>query len=427
MPITGQDIPTLSPDEEALREQAGLTVPQWMIYTHPARFRVVVSGRRFGKTMLAVHELTRAGQVGEKRNVAYVAPTLKQAKRLMWRELKNAVPREAVKYKNETSLEIELAGFESRLRLFGADNADAMRGEGFDFIVFDEVQDIQEYVWGEIVRPALADRQGEALFLGTPKGMGFAYELFHNEEEYEDWQSFQFTSAEGGNIPKEEIEAARKTLSEHQFSQEFEASFVNPIGRVYSNFMRTTHVTSRAQDLGGDILVSMDFNVNPFTFAFHCLNEEGHLFTFDECELYGAHTQMAAEEIKRRYPGRNIIVYPDPSGRARRTSSSGRTDFHILAQAGFRVLAPTKAPAVKDRINVVQALLKSASGEIRWFVNPKCRSLIRSFEALCYNADDGKPDKKSGYDHFPDGVGYLAWLEFPLVRRQLGMRKLGGT
>lgn len=399
--------------------------PQAKVFNDPARFRVVVAGRRFGKTVLAINELLRAAMVGTKRNVWYVAPTYRQAKQIAWTDLKSAVPKRMVAHKDETDLSITLKGYGSTIALRGAENADTLRGVGLDFVVLDEFADISEDVWPEIIRPALADRGGEALFIGTPKGFNWAYDTYLHAQTADDWSAWQFTTLEGGNVDQTEIDAARQALSERQFQQEFEASFEQLANRVYDSFDRTKNV-AKTHDHGGTLLVGMDFNVDPMS-AVVGIRAADQLHVLSEIEIHNGNTEEMALELQRRYPGREVRVYPDPSGKARKTSAPvGQTDFTILQRHGFKVLAPSQAPNVADRVNEVNALLCNGQGERRCFVDPRCKSLMKALDGLTYKDGTSQPDKTLGLDHITDALGYLVHMEFPINQTGFKRTKLKG-
>ena len=126
----------------------------------------------------------------------------------------------------ETDLRMELVGG-GTICLRGADNYDSLRGEGLDFLVLDEYASIAPEAWTEVLRPALADRQGRALFIGTPQGHNHFHELVERAAKLPDWTAFQYTTAQGGNVPPAELESAAKQLDERVFRQEFEASFLS--------------------------------------------------------------------------------------------------------------------------------------------------------------------------------------------------------
>ncbi|MGI8548360.1 MAG: hypothetical protein ACR2M1_13695 [Gemmatimonadaceae bacterium] len=276
-------------------------------------------------------------------------------------------------------------------------------------------------VWYEIVRPALADRQGSALFVTTPAGMGWDYDLYLLGQELRDgFQSWTFTTLEGGNVPAEEVESARSSMDPRLFRQEFEASFETLAGRVYDRFDRHQYpagsVDASVTEMPNDeILVGMDFNINPMSavIAVKCADE---LYVLDSIEVTTSNTDEMAAEIRRRYPApRRVVVCPDPSGKARKTSAAGQTDFTILQRAGFTVDAPNAAPAVSDRINAVQALLQDATGRRRLKIHPRAVALIRALDGLTYKEGTGIPDKASGLDHLVDSLGYLVWQRANIV------------
>lgn len=203
-----------------------LTVPQWKVYTDTTRFRVLVSGRRFGKTRLAIEELLRAAKEGKSRRVWYVAPTYRQAQQICWQMVKDRLSAgNWIARKNESDLSVVLKRGGSVISLRGADNFDSLRGVGLHFLVMDEFADIKPEAWFEVLRATLSDTGGRALFTGTPKGRNWAYDLFQrgNDSAYPDWSSYSFTTIEGGNVPAEEVERARQELDELTFRQEYEA------------------------------------------------------------------------------------------------------------------------------------------------------------------------------------------------------------
>jgi hypothetical protein len=181
-----------------------LKSPQWKVFRGSERFRVLVAGRRFGKTYLALVELCRAAWVPGSL-AWYVAPTYKQGKRIAWKPLKKMTQPYWAGKPNETELRIELRSG-GTICLKGADNYDSLRGDGLDFLVLDEYASIAPEAWTEVLRPALADKQGRALFIGTPQGFNHFHELFDRARTLPDWEAFQFTTAQGGNVSPQELE-----------------------------------------------------------------------------------------------------------------------------------------------------------------------------------------------------------------------------
>ena len=393
-----------------------LSSAQDTVANDPTRFRVVVAGRRFGKTHLSIRELCYHARLPDKE-VWYVAPTYKMARQIVWRKLKNKLQDlNWVAKTNETELSITLKNG-SVISLKGADNYDSLRGVGLDFIVLDEFADIDSEAWYETLRPTLSDKQGRALFIGTPKGIGnWAYEIYQTCQDNPDaWKSYSFTTIDGGRVPLEEIEAAKQDLDERTFRQEYMATFETFSGRIYYAFDRALNVLRWEKPTPEVIYIGMDFNIDPMS-AVIAVREGDALHVIDEIRLFSSNTQEAVEEIKSRYPRSKVWVYPDPAGHQRKSSAGGVTDITILANAGFVVKAPRSHTPVRDRINAVNSRLCSSTGVRHLYVDPKCKYTIEGLERQTYKQGSSQPDKDSGYDHQMDALGYMVDYLFPVKK-----------
>jgi len=402
--------------------EISLSQAQDDIFGDPARFKVVVAGRRFGKTVLALCSLLY--QANAKRNSInwYTAPTYRQAKQIAWKMLQSFAPHAASK--NETDLSMTFLNG-STIALRGADNYDSLRGVGLDALVLDEYADMAAEVWTEVLRPSLSDKLGTALFIGTPAGFNHLYDLWIEADGKPDWKAWQFTTKDGGHVPIEELEAARLDLDDRTYKQEYEASFASLTGRVYYEFDRILNVSSSLVDTKAELLVGMDFNINPMS-AVIGVKAGNQLHIIDEITIQNGNTELMAEAIQRKFPNRRVQTYPDPSGKARKTSSPvGQTDFSILAAHGFRVLAGNAAPLVVDRCNEVNAMLKNAAGDRRLLIHSKCKQLIKCLDGLTYKEDTSQPDKGLGLDHLPDALGYLVHYEYPIISKMSKMQLAG--
>ena len=391
-----------------------LTEKQKIIARAPQRFKVAVCGRRFGKTTLAIWLMCREA-AQPNREIFYIAPTYRQAKMIAWKKLrKKLVDLRWVRKINETELSITLKNG-SVISLKGADGgAQNLRGIGLDAVILDEAAIIDQEAWTEVLRPALADKQGWALFISTPAGMNWLKDLYDLAEEFPDeWASFQFTSLEGGNIPLAEIEAARKTLDLRTFRQEFEATFETFSGRIFYAFDRARNIKPYTEALPQELHIGMDFNISPMS-AVVAVKQGNQLNIIDEIRIFGSNTDEMVEEIRNRYGDRRITVYPDPSGSARSSKSGGRSDHTILRGAQFTVKSPTNHNPVRDGINAVNAKLCSSTGVVTLTIDPKCKNLIECLEKQVYKEGTSIPDKESGFDHMNDALRYMVdWL-FPI-------------
>jgi len=393
-----------------------LSKPQNEIAQDTHRFKVAICGRRFGKTYLSIRQMCYHARLPA-QNVWYITSSYRAAKMIVWKPLKRRLlDLRWVKKINESELTIDLKNGSS-ISLKGADNYDSLRGSSISYVVLDEVSDIPPEAWTEVIRPALADQQGGALLIGTPKSRSnWSYDLFLQEKTNPRvWKSWQFTTLEGGFVKPEEIEAAKQDMSERQFRQEFLATFESYEGRVAHTFDRTTHVQSRPYDQEV-VWVGCDFNVSPVT-AVVAVQQGEHLHCIDEIVIDNSNTQELADEINSRYPNSKIFCFPDPAGSARKTSAGGWTDHTILANAGFIVKAPRRHDPVRDRINATNARLRSADGVVHLTFEPKLRHTIESLEKYTYKEGTVQPDKDSGYDHIFDALSYMVAYLYPIRKR----------
>jgi len=391
-----------------------LSTAQKTIAQCKARFRVVCAGRRFGKSHIAIREIARFAAEPD-RLVFYVAPSYRQAKQIIWRKLKRRLTDlNWVVKTNETELSLELVNG-SIIALKGAENYDSLRGTGIDFLVIDEMADIASEAWTTVLRPALSDTGGHALFLSTPKGYNFFKELYDRAKTLSNWQTFQYTSIDGGRIPPEEIEAARQELDERTFRQEYLASFEQYSGVIAYAFGDHNIQTLKPRQDKEPIIIGLDFNVTPYSAAVMRQTKWG-LECFDEISIANSNTEEFIQEVKHRYPGSMITCYPDPAGVQRRTSASGQTDIKLLQNAGFKVLYKQQHPAVKDRINAANSVFKQRDGTQRFLVDQRCRNVIKSLRNYSYKENTQVPDKDSGYDHMFDALTYAIEYIYPVKR-----------
>ena len=219
-----------------------LTKAQAVVANSDKRFRVVCSGRRWGKSTLGIRELCKVARHPNSR-VMYVAPTYQMCRNIVWGPLKSKL-RELnwIKKLNESRLEILLTN-NSQIMLRGGDSPDSLRGVGLDAAIIDECASIKQELWTEVLRPTLSDKGGSALFLGTPKGVGnFFFDLFSMAKTDDYWGSWQFTTLEGGNVSEEEVEAAKADLDILTWRQEYEASFETSTNLVYYAFKTENNI-----------------------------------------------------------------------------------------------------------------------------------------------------------------------------------------
>lgn len=204
------------------------------------RWAVIVAHRRAGKTVACVNELIKRAIAEGKPNAryAYIAPFYSQAKGVAWDYLKYYAHPLLSEPPRESDLAVHLITG-GRIRLYGADNPNILRGLYFDGVILDEYADMKPSVWSEVVRPTLSDRKGWAVFIGTPKGKNAFWQVWDNAGRDDEWSRLMLKASETQILDEAELRSARKSMTEDQYNQEYECSFEAAIhGAVYGKWMR---------------------------------------------------------------------------------------------------------------------------------------------------------------------------------------------
>ena len=380
---------------------------QQEIFYDPSRFKVAGCGRRFGKSFLATYILINKA-LHKEGNYFFVAPTFAQARQILWEILKAKTRDRFATVTNESRLEVTLING-SRIFLKGADRPDTMRGVSLSGVVMDEFATMRnpEEVWQQVLRPALSDQKGWAMFISSPAGRNYFYDLYNQAKTQNDWQSWQFTTLDGGYVDENEIAAARHDLDERSFRQEYLSSFESFDGLVVPNFDRELNSTTEQITEHDTLIFGIDFNINLMPcIVFVKRGDELHAID----EFFGSfNTIELMEAIKRRYPNHKKLFHTDASGTQNRSSAGGKTDISIIRDCGFRVQNLTKNPNVIDRVNACNSVVCSIDGTRRVFVSSKCKKLLETLEKHVFD-DNGMPNKKHAYhDDVFDAFSYATW------------------
>ena len=376
-----------------------------------SRFKVLVCGRRWGKTVLSLMYLMKDQfQPNERR--WFICPTYRQGKMIVFPILRQMFQGFTGAKLNESEMSVVFDNG-AELAVKGADNEHNLRGVELTKCVMEEMAYIKPHVWEEIIYPMLATTQGTALFIGTPNGYDTMYDLYSKGQSDSDWKSWQFKTVDGGFVPAEEIARAKKTMDPVRFRQEFEASFETTGNRAAWNFDRDIHV-KKAKELSSHKWWGCDFNVDYMTAVLACQYTDGTIHYYNEIRLKNSNTEEMARKMKAIEP--NIEVYPDPAGSARSTTSN-RSDHHILRDYGFLIRAKKSHPSHIDRLNALNRKLLDADGNITMTIEPKCVYLIKDLEQV-------QRDKKGGIDktqieltHSLDACSYAISYKFPVISR----------
>jgi phage terminase large subunit len=344
------------------------------------RFACIVAHRRAGKTVACVHDLQRGAVRCEnvRPRFAYLSPFLKQSKAVAWDYLRDAMsplrPLGASAHESELRVDYPNGG---QVRLYGADNHEALRGIYLDGVVLDEYADMDPRVWSEVIRPALADRGGWAVFIGTPKGRNAFYSTWKRAQEDEGWFSLMLKASETGLIAESELELARRDLSEDQYAQEFECSFDAAIvGSYYGKLMGAAELDGRVTgvpyDGSAQVWTAWDLGIRDATAIWFAQIVGREIHIIDYYEASGADLGHYVGEIgKRPYSYAGHIVPHDAQAKELGT---GKSRLEVLQSLGLSNLSVAAMHRVEDGINAVRVMLPKC-----WFDKRKCD---RGIEAL---------------------------------------------
>lgn len=355
------------------------------------RWACLVAHRRAGKTVAAVNDLIRAALTSKSPmpQFAYIAPFRSQAKSVAWDYLKRFAEPGTVS-SNEAELTVDLING-AKIRLFGADNADAIRGLGFDGIYMDEFGDFKPSVWGNVIRPALSDRQGWAVFGGTPKGKNQFWEIRETAKRIADeWFLLELPASRSGLLPDGELSAARAQLSRDQFDQEYECSFEAAItGAFYGIEMREAtdqgRITAVAYDQAVPVHTAWDLGYRDDTAIWFYQVLRGEVHVIDYYAVSGANiAEIAATVTAKPYAyGKHYLPH---DARAKTLAAQGKSIIEQLAEhLGINNMAIVPDLSVQDGIQAARMMLTST-----WFDAERCREGVEALRQYRREYDEDK-------------------------------------
>lgn len=378
------------------------------------RFACIVTHRRAGKTVACIHDLQRQALrcPRVRPRFAYLSPFLRQSKAVAWDYLRAAMSsaRVAGATAHESELRVDYPGG-AQVRLYGADNPDAMRGVYFDGIVLDEYADMDPRVWSEIIRPALADRRGWAVFIGTPRGRNAFFELWRRSQTEEGWFSMMLKASQSGLIPDSELQLARRDLTEEQYAQEFECSFdAAVVGAYYGKLMARAEAERRVAgvpyDPAAPVWTAWDLGIRDATAIWFAQVIGREIRIIDYYEASGVDLGHYVREINARpYAYAGHIVPHDAQAKELGT---GKSRLEVMESLGLRPIALAPLHRVEDGINAVRMFLPKC-----WFDARKCARGIDALKLYRAEYDDKlqalRPHPVHDWtSHAADSFRYLA-------------------
>jgi phage terminase large subunit len=374
------------------------------------RFSVGVCHRRAGKTVAAVQRSLLKALSCQLPNArtAYVAPTYGQAKRAAWDYLK-LISRPVASDQHETELRVTLVNG-ARVQLFGADNADTLRGMYFDDIVLDEYADMAPSVWPLVIRPALSDRRGSALFIGTPKGRNSFYEIWEQAGSAPHWSRTKLKASESGLIDLDELEAARLELTSEQFEQEFECSFDAAVlgayyGKEIAEAERAGRIATVEVDPAIPVHTAWDLGIGDSTaiWFFQIAPNGVRIVDYYENHSQGLPHYVSVLSSRGYRYGDDFV----PHDAKARELGSGRTRAEILMSLGRK---PRLVPmhTVEDGINAGRVSFGSF-----WFDAGRCKDGIEALRQYRADFDEKKRvftdrPRHDWTSHAADAFRYMA-------------------
>jgi len=387
------------------------------------RYKLIVGGRRVGKSKMALMELIKHCLELPKANAWWVAPTISMAREIGWEEFKEYRDdlEPAIESVHETLLRVKFKNGSS-ISFKGADNERSLRGRGLTYLVIDEAAFIDPDIWTRALRPALSDRNGKAMLISTPNGRNWFYSQAAVASNDEMWLYDHWPTWKNPLITEDELRQAAQTVSEMDFRQEYLAEFITKEGLVYDGFSEENIIDPgfpSAHDW--DIYLGMDFGyANPTAVSFMAVNNiQQQIIQFDE--LYVTRKsidqieELIVEKLAEHKLSRDSVkeILTDPAGNAAELSS-GISPVDFLRMSPLRWHVSNKGSEIAPGIALVRSFIKSADGTRRFFVTNNCRETIRSLSGYTYSKESQRYEtikeealKDGLHDHMCDAIRYF--------------------
>jgi phage terminase large subunit len=364
------------------------------LHARSQRYASIIAHRRCGKTVAAINDLIdKAVQCPLPHpRYAYVAPFYSQAKTVAWDYLKDFTRPIAIETReSELSVTVRSAASSTpaRIRLFGSDNPHALRGQYFDGVVVDEFGDCSPRLFGEIIRPALSDRRGWALFIGTPRGPNHFYDLHRHARADEDWLTLELPASRTGLIDADELREAKKQMTEDEYEVEFECSFEAAVpGAFYGQIMKEMREEGRLLPLAPDpnktMFTGWDLGVTDDTsIIFAQKRPDGGYDIVDFFSESGESIEEIVDTLRTKpYEYGRVFLPHDARARSLRT---GRTLVEQMYSLGVRGMEVIPALPVVHGIQAVRQFLGTAR-----ICTTRCENLITALTLYQREWDPGK-------------------------------------
>ena len=419
------------------------TPPQKKIQSSLARFKFAVWGRQSGKTTNGIWTMATRPFAGRANGIYWYVLQTHSASEVAFNRYIKLFPKDSWQYlwakkPNESEKTVFLTGGRE-VHFKSGQNYQDLRIETLDGSVLDELRQQPYQLWPEVIRPMLGRRKGWAELYTTPSGFDHCYDLYEETKKDPEWAHFHAPSTEAWWWTAEEIDSAKRTMSEAIFAQEILAEFRDLTrGKAYVNFGE--HNISDVNPFSHlsisphlPIILGTDYNLSPMAWSLGQVNVgKAHWFYYDEIHLESSHTQEASEAAVAKLEGlpNEVWVCGDATSKAGQRAAAGQSDYDILMSrlraANIKAInrTPDSNPLVRDRVNTANAYLKNAAGVSSLWVHPRCKNLIKDFQRVVWKENNAVLDEgpRREQTHATDSATYPLCEITPLR----GVRDVGG-
>jgi len=405
-----------------------LSKPQYEFITTKAKFPAMVAGLGSGKTEAAVQRLLSKKLTSPKTNVAYYLPTYDLINTIAIPRIEKILGTFGIQSKlNKNEKFIEIKGY-GRIYLRTVDRPERIVGYEVAHSIVDELDTLPTDKAVEVWRKILArnrEKTQESNTIGvatTPEGFKFVYDRWHRRgnEQYKIIKASTHSNAH--NLPYDYIDNLMQEYPENLLKAYINGDFVNlNFSTVYSEYDRHKHNTYLSIQPSDTLHIGMDFNVGKMAAVVAVIRDGIPHIVDQHTDIMD--TPAMIQRLKNAYQGHPIAIYPDASGKNRKSQNASNTDIQLLRNAGFIVYVNSANPLVRERVLAVNVKLKK--NEL--YVNvDKCPAVVEALEQHAYDKN-GEPDKTSRHDHINDALGYFVAYKYPVYGGHVRRLKLKGT
>lgn len=397
-----------------------LSGPQYDFVSASEKFPALVAGFGAGKTHAAIARALALKLQYPKQNVAYYLPTYDLVSTIAFPRFAEMLDQVGMKFQiNKNDKIVDVAPFgkfifrtmDTPERIIGYEVADSLVDE-LDTLPIDKARD----VWNRVIsRNRQKKPDGSPNTVGvatTPEGFRFVYERWQRNPPPGYRLIKASTHSNAKNLPADYIQSLQDSYPSNLLAAYLDGEFVNLVsGSVYPSFDRKKNASTETIRPNEPLHIGMDFNVQKMAAVVYVLREGNPHAVIEYTDVLD--TPAMIDLIKSRHSGHSILVYPDASGKSRRSNSASQSDLTLLREARFQVCVNSANPAVKDRVLSVNKKLEQRE----MLVNvDTCPVLVEALEQQAYDKN-GEPDKTAGFDHVIDAAGYFIAYKFPIAKR----------